>query len=378
MNDATVLVVGDLAWPTVVLVLVCVLMATQRAPIAGLINRLKSFTVPGGSAELAPAVQEGEADKILALVDRLSRNVSERAAPAAAGGDADAATDNREPLAEFEPLPDEEVTNLVMLRTKVANLLSELAIPPPPGGFGPVTATIDVLVGRGVLDGATAQALRDTVEIADQAARGATVPHRVAIAVENAGPAILEQLALLRTIAAARFEDYVLDRLQEQVPDGWSVDIDRAIASGTPTGMPAPSRPVRTRHARVDALVSADDLSVVVEVRARLQPGATGQTEALRAWILALPVDLPVLLIMLGDGLSARERRQVAGDRAGALRVLQWDLEAGKLIPELRRLLAGASASLLAVPRQGMTDQSHPDDRDEDIDHAQGADSNGH
>jgi hypothetical protein len=355
VNDATVLVVGDLAWPVVVLVLVCLLLATQRKPIGDLINRVKSFSVPGGSAELAPAVPEGEADTILALVDRLTRNVSERAdrgeVRAADDDTADNAVDNREPKAEFEPPRDEEVTNLVMLRTKVANLLSELAVPPPPGGIGPVTATIDVLVGRGVLDASTAQALRDTVVVADQAAAGATVPQRVAVAVENAGSAILEQLAVLRTTAAASFEDYVLDQLQERVPDGWAVDLDRSIPTG-PSGAISPQAPGRARHIWVDALVRADERSAVVEVRARLQQGAPGQIESVRSWVEALPPDLPILLVMLGDGLTVREQQLIEGGREGSLRILLWDLEADRLMPELRRLLAGSSIDLLSVPLQ--------------------------
>src|SRR5258708_13429969 len=132
------------------------LLASQRKPVGRLIDRIKSLKYPGGEAQLGVAVPEAGADAILALVDTLSGNLSERterdeSGMATAEGTADGAIQNREPLADFEPLPVEEVTNLVMLRTKVANLLSELAVPSPPGGFGPVSPTIETLVGRAIL-----------------------------------------------------------------------------------------------------------------------------------------------------------------------------------------------------------------------------------
>jgi hypothetical protein len=349
VNESAVLLASDLAWPVAVLVISATLLASQRKPIGRLIDRIKSLKYPGGEAHLDSAVPEAGADTMLALVDTLSRNLSERterdefAATTAEAGNGDA-TQNREPLAGFEPLPIEEVTNLVMLRAKLANLLSELAVPPPPGGFGPVSATIDTLVGRGVLDVQQAQALRDTIDIADQAARGAMVPRRVAIAVENSGPAILEQLALLRTVAAARFEDCALDTLQEQIPADWSIDIDRAIVSDKQPDPAALSTHVVRRHARVDALVTAGDQSAVVEIRARLQPGATGQIEAVRRWITALPADLPVLLIMLGEPLSRRELQELSNGRQGAVELLQWDRHSGSLIAVVRDLLRSSYA----------------------------------
>jgi len=312
--------------------------------IGRLIDRIKSLKVPGGEAQLSSAVPEAGAETILTLVDTLSRDLSERTEreePAEPEADTEAgeAMQNREPLADFEPLPVEKVASLVMLRTKAANLLSELAVPPPPGGFGPVSATIDILVGRGVLDDEQAQALRDAMEIADQAARGAQVPRRVAVAVENSGPAILEQLALLRTVAAARFEDYVLDTLQERTPAEWSIDIDRSIVSGEQEELDGIGDILIRRHARVDALVTAGDRNVVVEVRARLQPGAAGQIKAVREWLKALPADLPILLIMLGDGLTPREIRQISEGHEATVEVLQWDVAANALITVLRDLM---------------------------------------
>jgi hypothetical protein len=345
VNDATVLIVGDLAWPFVVLVLVILVLATQRRPLGRLIDRIRSFSVPGGSAELAGSVSEGGADNIFTLVEALTRNVSEqieRAEPLEGEHHDSEVIQNREPLAEFARLADDEVNGLVMLRTKLTNLLFELTYPPPPGGFGAVDSTIDVLSERGVLDDETAQALRRTVVIADQAARGATVPPRVVVAVENSGPAILEQLALLRTVAAARFEDHVLDTLQRELPVGWSVDIDRAIASDDLPELAGALADGAKRHARVDALVSAAGQEGVIEVRARLQPGAPGQVKAVQDWIEVLPSALPILLVMLGDRLTARELEQITGDREGPVEILQWDVEAASLMAVLRRLLMGS------------------------------------
>jgi hypothetical protein len=354
VNDSTVLLAGDLAWPITVLVIATTVLATQRAPIGRLIDRLKLLRYPGGEAQLGIAVPEGGADTILTLVDALSRDLTagtagEVTARPPARADEIEPIQNREPLGEFEPLPTEEVSNLVMLRTKAANLVSELAFPPPPGGFGPVSATIDVLRNRGVLDVTQADALRDAMDIADQAARGAVVPRRVALAVENSGPAILEQLALLRTVAAAKFEEYVLDTLRRLLPPGWSIDIDRTIPRterGDDTDRSAPS--ATHARARVDGLVTMRDRSAVVEVRARLQPGSHGQIEAVRDWLKALPSDLPVLLVMLGEGLTGRELRRIRDSHDGAVEVLLWDRDADALIMILRELLE-ASDLLVAT-----------------------------
>jgi hypothetical protein len=351
VNDSAVLLAANLAWPAVVLVVATLLLATQRKPVGRLIDRIKTLKYPGGEAQLGGAVSETGADTIQTLADTLSRDLSERSEreePAEPEADTEAgeAMRNREPLAEFDPLPVEEVTGLVMLRTKAANLLSELAVPPPPGGFGPVSATIDVLLGRGVLRMDQARALRDAMDIADQAARGAMVHRRVAVAVENSGPAILEQLALLRTVAAARFEDHVLDTLQDSVPPGWVVDIDRAIVTGDQQQGDGLGTTVARRHARVDALVTAGDSSAVVEVRARLQPGVAFQIKAVREWMRALPPDLPVLLIMLGDGLAPRELQQISEGHEAFVEVLQWDRNAGSLVTMLSDLLG------VRAPRQ--------------------------
>ena len=370
VNESWVLVVGDVAWPFVVLVIAVVVLSTQRRAISGLISRVRSLKYPGGEAELA----EASVNVISTLVDTLSRDLSERTertdpVVVPAEGPADL-IENREPIADFAPLPTEEVSNLVMLRTKVSNLLSELAVPPPPGGFGHVPATIEVLRNRAVLDTSTAQALKDTMDIADDAARGAMVPRKVAQAVENSGPAILDQLALLRTVAAARFEDHVLSALRDRAPTGWVIDFDRAIPRDEPAVLAHPATPgageadgstpaavtsdgatpgsetdagqarATPMHARVDALVTADTQQAVVEVRARLQPGARAQIDAVLEWLRALPPDLPVLLVILGDGLTARELQRIRVVRPGRVELLLWDHDSDELIVAVRELMA--------------------------------------
>jgi len=343
VNESAVLLAGDLAWPLTVLIIVAILLASQRGPIGRLIDRIKSLKYPGGEAELTLA--EGNADVISTLVDALSRGMGELAEQSeptrpAAGSESIEPIQNREPIGDFKPLPAEQVTSLVMLGTRVGNLLSELAYPPAAGGNVSVSATVDVLRHRGVLDDEQAAALHQTLRIADEAARGAMVPPRVAQAVQNAGTAIERQLALLRTVAAAKFEDHVLDMLRKQLPDDWSVDIDRAIPwAGLNAETPAWADAGLPRHARVDALVMSNDRNAVLEVRARLQPGADGQIDAVREWLEALPSDLPVLLVMLGERLLRSELERIRSAHEGIVEVLLWDKEASSLIPMLRGLL---------------------------------------
>lgn len=339
MNDSAVLLASDLAWPLVVLIIAVIILLSQRHPIGDLIGRIRSLRYPGGEAQLANALPESDADTIRSLVELLPENLRDsmvrEETPAAPAGGQPAPIQNREPLGEFEPLPAGEVTNLVMLRTKLANILAELAFPPPPDGLGPTSVVIDQLRQRGVLNEATAQALHRVVEIADRAASGAQVPHVLAEAVRNSGQAILEQLGILQTAAPAMFEDHVLATLRMQRPADWLIDVDAPVRRGPDTDRPA----------RVDALVSVAGKAVVAEVRARLRSGAHGQIDALRDWFQALPAALPVLLIVLGEGLRRPELDQLTAGRPGPVRMLRWDTAAARLVPELRELLDSATES---------------------------------
>jgi hypothetical protein len=236
-----------------------------------------------------------------------------------------------------------------MLRAKAANLLSELAVPSPANAPGSISETIDILRNRGVLDTAQAGALRDTFEIADRAAGGAAVPPRVTVACENSGAAILDQLALLRAVAAVRFEDYVLGRLCRELPARWSVEIDAAIQPGEFVGGTAPVAPPMVRRlARVDALIRNSDRSTIVEIRARLQPSSPVHIDALREWLAALPPHLPVLLVVLGEGLTLHQLEQLRLNRGGTLDLLDWDRSSGSMITRLAELLdtSGSAANV--------------------------------
>ena len=356
MNESAVLLVGDLAWPVAVLVLAVIVLITQRGPISRLIDRMRSFKYPGGEAELGVVAEVGVA-AISTVVESLSRDVTVPAEPGKrpADGRLIEPIQNREPIGEIEALPSEEVTSLVVLRARAAIFLEELAFPPPPDGFGAGSSTLETLRRRGVLDDQQATALSQLIEIADQAARGAMVPRLVAQAVQNSGLAILVQLDKLRAVAGPKFEDHVLDTLRQRLPGGWSLSIDRAIPRTGFADQEGPADLAASAHARVDALITAQERSVVVEVRARLRPGADGHIEAVRQWLAALPPELPVLLVMLGGGLTDRELRWICSGHQGTVEFLLWDREAGELIVILRELLdrPGISSGLPAQRTAG-------------------------
>lgn len=315
------LLVGDLAWPVVVLVIGVIVLVTQRAAIAEMIGRVRSFKVPGGEAELSVVSEVGV---ITTAVESLSRDVT---VPQERG------KQNREPIGDVEPLAIQQVTSLVVLRMQAAIMLEELAYPTPPSGSG-APATLDVLRRRGVLDEEQAAALRELIQVADQVASGAIVSRRVALAVQNSGPAILAQLDRLRAWAGPKFEDHVLEVLRDRLPSGWLLDIDWTI----PRDGLAESG-AEAAQGGVDALVTTRDRGAVVEVRALLRPGADDQVEKVRELLGALPPDLPVLLVMLGERLTDRELRWICSGHKAAVELLLWDQESAELIMTLRELL---------------------------------------
>jgi hypothetical protein len=342
VNESAVLLVGDLGWPVTVLVIAVIVLSTQRQPIGRLIDRMRSFKYPGGEAELSVVAEAGVA-VISTAVESLSRDVTVQAEPGKrpAEGEQSEPIQNREPIGSIDPLPVDEVTSLVALRANAAIALEELAYPPPPGGSGSVPATLEVLRRRGVLDSEQASALSQLVDIANEASRGAIVPRRVGQAVQNSGTAIVRQLDKLRAVAGPKFEDHVLVTLRQRLPAGWTLDVDRAIPREAPLADAA-----ERVHARVDALVTAEDKTVVVEVRARLQPGADGQIEAVREWLAALPPALPVLLVMLGERLTDRELRWICSGHDGPVELLLWDRDADELILTLRELMERGEAGI--------------------------------
>jgi hypothetical protein len=70
-----------------------------------------------------------------------------------------------------------------------------------------------------------------------------------------------------------------------------------------------------------------------------LQPGASGQIQAVHEWMKALPPDIPILLIMLGERLTPRELEQMCDGHMGPVELLEWDRDGDSLIRELSGLL---------------------------------------
>ena len=71
----------------------------------------------------------------------------------------------------------------------------------------------------------------------------------------------------------------------------------------------------------------------------------------------ALPAELPVLLIMLGEALSPHELQDMSNGRPGPVELLQWDTNAAALIRVLRDLLRGPQARFSGL---GLVPSSRP------------------
>jgi hypothetical protein len=348
VNDSTVLLATNLAWPIAVLIITIMLLITQRKPIGNLISRIVKVSYPGGTAELGSGIPEQAAQTFASLADTLAREPAELISSDGVSVEQDPAgstdlTPNREPLGEFRPPPSDEVDDLVSLGLRVRNLLSELAQPPPIDGIQSVYALIDVLRNRAMLDTEQAQAFRDMFGLVDRAIGGAEIPPKVANAAANTSRAILDQLAIRVPAAPKRFEDNVLEVLQVRLPAGWQVVIDAAVPRPQTMGPVSTDKPnlLANLHVRVDALVTAHDRQAVVEVRARLEPSSPGQVRAVEGLLIELPPDLPVLLVVLGEGLSGRQLRELRQLRPGPVELLQWDRDSTELISTLRDLLLG-------------------------------------
>lgn len=332
MSDATALVISNLAWPVAIVIIAVVVLITQREPIGEMIARIKSLKYPGGAAEISEAVPEQGAVVISSLVDSLYRGLSERLieldVPRQRQGE-DVVIDNRERLGEFDTPPAKAVVSLVQLRGRIADVLPQLAVPPPAGGYGTISATIGVLRNRGVIDGSVARKLLEVAAIADQAAAGSAVPPNVANAVHNSGSAIIDQLAEFGKAAPVLFEAHVLEVLARERPGGWQVTQNAHVAE---------------LGVRADAQISDGGQHVIMEVRARLQPESHVQLEEVRAWLTALPASVPVLIVMLGDGLTGRQQRRLREIHSGPVELLLWDRDADFLIPALQGMLRAAAA----------------------------------
>jgi hypothetical protein len=342
VSETVVLLVGDIAWPATVLIIAVIVLLTQRGPIGGLIGRIRKLKIPGGGEAELGVVAEASVAVISSTVESLSRDVIVQPEPGkrAVAGEPIEPIQNREPIGEVEPLPVDDVGDLVMLRAEAEIIIEALAFPPPPGGFGSVSDTLEVLRHRGVLDDKQAKDLRRLIEIAGQATRGAVVPTRVAESVRNSGPTILKQLDKLRAAAGPKFEDHVLLTLRQRLPGSWTLDIDRGIRRDVPDViLPNGAADPDAVRATVDALITAGDRRAVVEARPRLRPGADGQIEVVREWLAALPPELPVLIVMLGERLTERELSWITSGHEGPVELLLWDRDSAELIMTLRVML---------------------------------------
>jgi hypothetical protein len=346
VNDSAVLLATNLAWPIAALIIATLLLITQREPIGNLISRIVKVSYPGGAAELGTAIPEHAAQTFASLADKLALDPAELTSRDGASVEQDptgaaSLTPNREPLGEFRPPPSDEVDDLVSLGLRARNLLSELAQPPPIDGTESVYAVIDVLRNRAVLDAEQAQAFQEMFGLVDRAAGGAGIPPKVANAAANTSRAILDQLAIRVPAAPKRFEDHVLEVLQVRLPAGWQIEIDATVrrSQAVPKTGTAEARSLADMHERVDALVTAHDRQAVVEVRARLEPSSPGQVWAVERLLKSLPPDLPVLLVVLGEGLSGRQLREFRQLRPGPVELLQWDRDSREFVSTLRDLL---------------------------------------
>jgi hypothetical protein len=348
VNDSTVLLATNLAWPAAVLIIATLLLITQREPIGNLIRRVSKVSYPGGAAELGTVIPEQAAQTFASLADTLGRDPAELTSRDGASGERDPTgtagpTPNREPLGEFHPPPSDEVDDLVSLGLRTRNLLFELAQPPPIDGAESVYATIDVLRNRSVLDAEQSQAFREMFGLVERAAAGAEIPPKVANAAANTSRAILDQLAIRVPAAPKRFEDHVLEVLQVQLPAGWHIQIDAAIRRphAVQRMETTEAHSLAEVHERVDALITAHDRQAVVEVRARLEPSSPGQVRAVEELLKGLPSDLPILFVVLGEGLSGRQLREFRHARSAPVELLQWDRDSREFVSTLRDLLQG-------------------------------------
>lgn len=283
-------------------------------------------------------------------VKMLGVELADRAAPIAAAADVASATaDERRVLAadttaeratlaadvrpSSEPVDadaelDAGVPDIVFrlsdLSTSLAGVLRRLLSPPPRRPMTGTEEMAQVLSNRGVLPPALATAVERVVRECRTAARSGRVRARLDEAAMAYGPRLLADLHCLRPTVGPAFERHVLERLD---------------------GMPrctVRKRWVVSGH-QVDALVTRDDVDVVVEVRARVGPGATDAVRETREWLHGVPVALPVLLIVPAEPPASPDWQDVR-DRPG-LTVLSWDERSDELAGVLGALLtAGAAA----------------------------------
>jgi len=269
--------------------------------------------------------------------------LQDRSSPLASAADeASATVDERRVLAEdtmaeranlaegvrpsSEPV-DEELTvdsgawdivfGLTDLSTSLATVLRQLLSPPPRVRIRGTETMARLLSNRGVLPPRLAAAVERVLRQSRVSSTGRTRA-RLDDQAMTYGPPLLADLRSLRRTASRAFEQHVLHQV-EHVP-GFTVSRSKVM-----------------QGIQVDAVATHGPSDVVVEVRARVGPGATGAVRETHEWLQRVPSDLPVLLIVPAEPTASPDWRDVLS--RPRLVVLPWDEQSDKLVGKLTTLL---------------------------------------
>ncbi|WP_133985447.1 hypothetical protein [Kribbella voronezhensis] len=309
--------IGRLATPVAILFTKIILLLGTAFVAAALIQR----TLLGRYAiKLGSLVEIGEipddtkpfGTALQSLAEQPARVIPSEST--ATGEGPPARTENREPHEDITVETAIGPTGLVQLRLELERVIRSLAAPPPPPGERSAMAMLDVLINRGIVPADLRGPISQLLQAGDRAAHGDRVPERVSRAAEQSGPPILQSLAQRRGSVAQRFEDHVLDVLTEVAPTD-AIVRENALFGG----------------AIVDAIVSAGEKEVALEIRSRLTPRAANERERVTRLIENLPTEAPIILIVAGVGLSERQLEHIRRGRSGAVHLVRWDVEADTL-----------------------------------------------
>ncbi len=280
---------------------------TQRALLGRYAIKIAGVEVP----EIPPAAANSIGDTAKSLGGQATM----------VGANAEPAPENREPEEDITVDVPDTTSGLVQLRFELERVLRSLAVPPPIHRQTAITL-IGILTQRGVLPYDLQASLINIVQAGDLAAAGSKVPPVVRSAAEQSGPYILQTLALQRRTAAQAFENHVLDVLTKAVGPG-EVTFDTLVGT-----------------TRYDAVVRHAGQTVVVEVRARLDPKASKEFQAVVRLVNSLPPELPLILVAPGAGITPRQLAELNGARSGALEIVRWDEEWATFGPRVRAAIA--------------------------------------
>jgi hypothetical protein len=292
--------------------------------IAGLIHRVVCghYTIKMGPVELPDA---GHATQFRDAADAASQTVDQRRVLAedTKAREEEASRHGVRPSSEPVDEPDIEfrgedmVFGLRDLSISLASALRELLSPPSRRPIRNSEDMVDILLTRGVLPNGLADAVGRVLYQCRIVGAG---PTRVRIddAAMAYGPQLLTELRALRTTAARALERHVLGQL-ERLPN-YTVHREAEIG-----------------HTQVDAIVCRNGRQVIVEVRARVGPGATAAVGGLHDWLNSLQTEMPILLIIPAQPTPSSLWQEI-GSRPN-LGVLVWDEQCDGLASRLNQLL---------------------------------------